>query len=110
MLALEAQKTPKFKALERMKGCDGKYDPKVLEAVAAGFDIHLSADEEDNTESAAITFEELRVGAVLKSDLYTTDGILVLPAGSEINQMLMEKLRNFSRLSGIKEPIYVQSN
>lgn len=109
LLAYEAQKIPKFKALARMREANGKYDPKVLEAVAVGFDIYLT--DQAATDSAAgvsIAFKDLEVGAVLKADLLTSEGTLIVSAGTEISPMLLEKLRNFAQLSGIKEPILIE--
>jgi response regulator RpfG family c-di-GMP phosphodiesterase len=109
LLAYEAQKMPKFKALARMREAVGKYDPKVLEAVAVGFDVYL-ADQAapDATAGVSIAFKDLQVGAVLKADLLTSEGTLIVAAGTEISAMLLEKLRNFAQLSGIKEPILIE--
>jgi response regulator RpfG family c-di-GMP phosphodiesterase len=109
LLAYEAQKMPKFKALARMREAVGKYDPKVLEAVAVGFDVYL-ADQAapDATAGVSIAFKDLQVGAVLKADLLTSEGTLMVAAGTEISAMLLEKLRNFAQLSGIKEPILIE--
>jgi response regulator RpfG family c-di-GMP phosphodiesterase len=99
---------PKHKALERMKGEAGsRYDPRVIAAVAAGFDIHLPADAE-GSEVLSLSFNELRVRDVLKSDLLTMEGTLIVSAGTEISPMLLQKFRNFARLSGIREPIQVR--
>jgi hypothetical protein len=100
---------PKFKALARMREAVGKYDPKVLEAVAVGFDVYL-ADQAapDATAGVSIAFKDLQVGAVLKADLLTSEGTLIVAAGTEISAMLLEKLRNFAQLSGIKEPILIE--
>jgi len=45
---------------------------------------------------------------VLLSPIQTNDGVLIVQAGTAISPMLLEKLRNFAELSGIKEPIYVK--
>lgn len=109
LLAYEAQKIPKFKALARMREANGRYDPKVLEAVAVGFDVYL-ADQAtgDAAAGVSIAFKDLQIGAVLKADLLTSEGTLIVAAGTEISPMLLEKLRNFAQLTGIKEPILIE--
>jgi hypothetical protein len=83
-----------------------RYDPKVIDAVAAGFDIHLPAETKDPA-TLSISFNDLRVRDILKSDLITHGGTLIIAAGTEISPMLLQKLRNFARLSGIQEPVRV---
>lgn len=107
LLEFEGRRISKHQALEKMKERNGVYDPKVMQAVAAGFDIYLADGVGNDDATTSITFNELRVGAILKSDLCTRDGTLIVPAGTEISPTLIEKLRNFARLSGIKEPIQV---
>ncbi len=42
------------------------------------------------------------------SDVQTRDGIMIVSGGNRITPTLIHRLRNFSALSGIKEPIYVE--
>ncbi len=109
LLLMESPKISKFEALEKMKQCKGRYDPKVLEAVAACFDIYLTTDASNEAPALVIAFKDLHIGHVLKADLTTTDGTLIVAAGTEISQTVMQKLRNFAELSGIKEPLQVAS-
>jgi len=55
-----------------------------------------------------VTFAALRVGHVLTADLETKDGVLILSAGNRITPPLIQRLRNFAALSGIKEPIHIE--
>lgn len=107
LLEFEGRRVPKHQALEMMRQRNGVYDPKVMQAVAAGFDIYLTDSMATAESTASVAFCDLRVGAVLKSDLCTQDGTLIVPADTLISATLLEKLRNFARLSGIKEPIQV---
>ena len=45
---------------------------------------------------------------MLAADLFTSDGTLIVCAGTEISQMILNKIHNFEELSGLKEPILVQ--
>ena len=54
-----------------------------------------------------VTFNELRVGLILKSNLQTKDGLLIVAEETQITEMLLKKLGNFAELTGIREPICV---
>jgi len=108
LLLIESKDIPRFKALTKMRQCPGRYDPKVLEAIAAAFDVFLATKPADEPPTKEIVFKDLRVGQVLKANLMTKDGMLIVTAGTEVSQVVMEKLHNFADLSGIKEPIYVE--
>jgi response regulator RpfG family c-di-GMP phosphodiesterase len=94
----EADHKSKEKALELMTRCAGHYDPRVLEAVAASFDICLTSPD-SGPRPQAVSIRDLRIGHVLKSAAHTKDGLPIAPAGSPITQILLEKLRNFSKLN-----------
>ena len=106
---LESSRVPKFKALEQMQTRAGCYDPRVLDAAFACFDIYLAAPTEAKASTQALRLNELAIGHVLLSDIKTKEGVLLVPAGSKITALVLEKLRNFAQLSGIKEPIQVQA-
>jgi len=48
------------------------------------------------------------VGHVLRGNLETKGNMLLVTAGNKITPMLMHRLRNFSSLYGIQEPIYIE--
>jgi hypothetical protein len=79
----------------------------VLEAVASCFDIFLPAEKRETVR--AITFAELSVGDVLEADLRTLEGTLLVAQGMKISPPLLEKLRNFAEIAGIKEPVRVHA-
>ena len=88
-----------------MRECAGRYDPTVLEFVGSAFDVFVPNAAHGNDTGRPIMFSELRVGQVLMSDVMTQDDTKIVMAGTEITPVLLEKLRNFASLSGIKEPI-----
>ncbi len=104
---LESVRIPKFKALDQMQSRAGWYDPRVLDAAFACFDIYLEAPTSAKTSGRAIRLKELTVGHVLLSNIQTREGALIVPAGTKVSPILLAKLRNFEQLSGIKEPIQV---
>jgi response regulator RpfG family c-di-GMP phosphodiesterase len=107
LLKAEGAKKSRFEAFSEMQKSTGRYDPKVLQAIAARFDIFLGQPG-DTPEPKAITFAELQVGNVLAGDIKTREGTLLVTSGNTISALLLQKLRNFAELSGIHEPILIQ--
>jgi hypothetical protein len=106
LAGLEAGKLPRFKALEQMRQQSGGYDPNVLEAVGRCFELTTAPVKP--TIQRAVGFAELRAGQLLVSEIRTTDNVLVVGAGTKLSPLIMERLRNFASLSGLKEPIQVE--
>lgn len=86
----------------------GTYDPKVLEALARYFDAHLPKVP-TTTRTLLLRIRDLEPGQVLASDLTTLGGILIVPAGQCLTTIIIEKVRNFDKVSGVREPIAVES-
>jgi response regulator RpfG family c-di-GMP phosphodiesterase len=107
LLKAEGAKKSRFEAFSEMQKSTGRYDPKVLQAIAARFDIFLGHPS-DTPEPKAITFAELQVGNILAGDIKTREGTLLVTSGNTISALLLQKLRNFAELSGIHEPILIQ--
>ena len=107
LVRFEAAGTSKFKALEQMKTRVGFYDPRLVQAAFASFEMDLCAPGLPETSTQEIRMKELRIGQVLRSNIETRGGMMIAAAGTIVSQMVMEKLRNFDALSGIREPIRV---
>ena len=45
---------------------------------------------------------------VLSSDIYTNDGILIVPTGTKTALIILKKLHNLSEMSGIKGQIFIE--
>ncbi len=103
MAQFESRGSSRREALAQMRERTGWHDPDMLDAVAAV----LGAGTPKPTISLA--FKELKPGQVLVSDVTTKDGMLIISAGNRITPSLLERLRNFATLSGVKEPIYVEA-
>ena len=81
------------------------YDPAIVEILAQ---VILEEHVEDaGSEPRRIPLAELRVGHMLAKGIFTVDGLLVVPEGTVLHGSHMEKMRNFARLSGLKEPMWV---
>jgi len=109
LLQLETKETPKANALSLMQNRTGLYDPRVLDAAFACFDIYLPQATSAKSSGRPIGFKELQPGHVLISNIETSDGMMIVTARNKISPLLLQKLRNFAAISGIKEPVYVEA-
>lgn len=100
---LEKRGSSRREAIAHLRERAGWYDPMLLDAAAAV----LGAGTPKPT--VCIPFKDLKPGQVLVSDITTKDGLLIIAAGNRISPSLLERLRNFAALSGVKEPIYVEN-
>lgn len=106
---IEAKGIPRSRALDEMRRRVGWYDPEILEAVADCLQPTEGEGADSIKPPLTVSFSNLRVGHVLVSDIQTMDGILIVAAGNQITPPLIQRLRNFSALSGIREPILVEA-
>jgi hypothetical protein len=109
LLQLETKETPKATALSLMQNRTGLYDPRVLDAAFACFDIYLPQATSAKSSGHSVGFKDLQTGHVLISNIETSDGMMIVTAGNKISPLLLQKLKNFAAISGIKEPIYVEA-
>ena len=107
LLELEAQKMPKDDALKLMQQRMGWYDPRVLDATFACFDIYLP-DISAKSQGLPISAKDLRVGQIVLTDIKTESGKTLVLARSQITQVLLVRVANFAKFSPIQEPIYIE--
>jgi len=81
------------------------YDLNVLQAFTRC--LERQGIEAPAAPMQKIGLRELRIGHVLLAGIETMDGLLVVPEGTVIGLAHLQKLRNFARLSGIREPLFV---
>jgi response regulator RpfG family c-di-GMP phosphodiesterase len=108
LLELEAQKMPKAAALALMQQRQGWYDPRVLDATFACFDLSLPALSA-KSQGQAITAKELRVGQIVLTDIKTDSGKILTLARSRITPVLLMRLNNIVKFGPIQEPIFIES-
>jgi len=105
---LEGSGKGRTSALEQLRTRTGWYDPQLLELIAPTGQTAMLKKADAAKTHANVTFAELRTGHVLKADVETKDGTLIIVAGNRITPALLARLRNFAAISGIKEPIHVE--
>lgn len=109
MAELQRRGVTQSKALDQMHLRQGAYDPALLAAVRSLNGGHAESGVDTAHLSLPLGYKDLRTGMVLRSNVETADGTLILCAGHQLNEMTLEKIRNFKRITGIKEPILVEN-
>lgn len=107
LLELESKKTSKDEALGIMQHRTGWYDPRVLDATFACFDIYLP-ETSAKSQGQAIAAKDLQPGHVVLADVQTVSGKTLVLARSRITPVLLARIANFSRVSPIQEPVYIE--
>ena len=106
MFQLQKAGFSRFEALQEMEARQGWYDPKLLASVHALSGGNVGAGKH-GARTVSVSVKDLAPGMVLHSNVITKDGVMIITAGHEINQMSLQKIHNFESISGIKLPIFV---
>ena len=101
-LTLEARLGTGQEALETMRSRKGHYDPFIL----APF-TEVAARFVSTVEVRQVVVRELKQGMILRDNLYAKNGMLLVTKGNEVTPGLIERIGNFSRKMGVREPIPV---
>ena len=105
---LQTDRMSRGEALDEMQSRLGWYDPTLLVAVREYYGLAASA-RNAACPCISIALSDLAPGMVLRSNIETKDGLLILGAGNHLSEMTLEKIKNFARASGLKEPLFVES-
>jgi response regulator RpfG family c-di-GMP phosphodiesterase len=95
-------------ALQALAERVGRYDPKLLPAVLGALRATWGADRNSRDGERRMTVATLAIGHVLAQPVLTTEGTVLLVAGQEITAPVLERLRNFAKTVGVRDPIVVQ--
>lgn len=83
------------------------YDPRVLDALSLALGLPEEILQEEAKVPHLATHETLQPGQILVEGVTTLEGLLVIPALTRIGPIHLERLRNFAKLVGLKEPFLV---
>lgn len=108
MLELHINGASRLQALDQISSRQGWYDLQLLAATRSCFCL-IDDRPDDFNRPISIGIDDLVIGMTLASDLIAGDGTLVLSTGHHISQMILERIRNFKALYGIREPIFVRA-
>jgi len=99
---LEARLGTGAEALDTMRARKGWYDPVILASFA-----DVAARSASSDEGRHVLVRDLKQGMILRENLFTKTGMLLVTKGNEVTSGLIERIANFSRKMGVREPISV---
>jgi response regulator RpfG family c-di-GMP phosphodiesterase len=91
-------------SLREMGRDHARYDPEVLAALEAVLDDEAATQD---GQIRALLVNELQAGQTVVDAVETRDGWLVAPGGTVLGPHHLELIRNFHRVSGVREPVRV---
>lgn len=96
-------------ALQEMRGRTGYYDPNIFDAAAVSIlgseGVNMKTME---PEMIFVSVKDLYPGLVLCEPIETVTGMKLVSAGAKITEAMLEKIRNFAELTGVKEPLAIE--
>lgn len=107
LVQLESEGIPRPQAFSLIQTRKGWYDPVVLGKVYETL-VEEEGKEIANLKLVSVSCSDLREGHILASKVETKDNKLLLSSGHKISLANLERLRNYSKMIGIKEPIYIE--
>lgn len=96
-------------AFDIMRQRKGRYDPALIGVLQQSFEGKAKGQGRPATLSMPLPARDLAPGMILRSNVETIDGTLILRAGHHLTVMTLEKIFNFQTLVGVKEPILVEA-
>ncbi len=107
LLEIEMKGHSRTEALARLRSEKAQYDPEVLESIIACLDGEPPDDASGTERPCDAELNELSSGQVLRENVVTKEGTLIAVARTVISPLLVEKLRNFDRMVGLKRPLVI---
>lgn len=88
-------------ALQRMREAVGVYDGRVVSALAE------VVTRRQRSEILSVGIGELAEGMLLMEPVLSGKGVVLLEKGQAVTFAVLELMRNFGTILGVKEPLYV---
>ena len=107
LIEKEASGLSRKEAAAVLRASPGNYDPKILEDCASRLRFHPSR-EQMAEQVSTILIADLNNKHILISPLVTKEGVLIAPSGTEVSNLILERIRNFQKLHVFVEPIQVK--
>jgi response regulator RpfG family c-di-GMP phosphodiesterase len=108
-VVLEADGIVKRKALETMQLRKGVYDPALLEKSFLCFPDFLSNAISASQPVLTLAIADLKPGQIVVADINSRSGTTLLSGGSRLTEMILQRLKNYSSLGEVQEPVMVQN-
>lgn len=99
--AMESAGKTKAEAFDELKKRKGWYDPTVIDA------LKTALAKEIKYEMKMSVVAEIQEGMILAEDITSSNHILLVSKGQEVNPSMIMKLQNFKKTIGVREPFKV---
>ncbi len=110
LITLEEQGKLRKDALAEMSTRIGWYDPNLLQIVVNKL-VGVSEEKEAvKQETGGVNLDQLESGYVLMENIETDNGQVLMMVGQKITESHILRIKNWSKLYKIKEPIKVLKN
>ena len=93
--------------LEELRQQTLRYDPGVLDALGLALEVPDAALGAAPDVPRQATHETVEAGQLLVDGVETSEGLLLYPPGTHVGASHLERLKNFARLVGLKEPFLI---
>lgn len=89
-------------AIDAIANAHSRFNPAVVEAL----EIEITKLE-GGVLVRSYTLTQLPIGSILVQDLFDANGILLLPKGMEVSEIMLYKLINYNKVTKVIQPIKV---
>jgi CheY-like chemotaxis protein len=89
--AVERTTASRDTAVHRLRAQSGRFDPEVLKALTELLGLEVAGDE-----SSEVPIGRVRVDMIVAEDLYTRNGVLLVPKGYRVSESFVARLGNFN--------------
>ncbi len=108
LLESSGGRAPGAEAMAALMKRPGRYDPKVLEAVAKLIAADLTSIQTPvDWVRTSVKVQMLADGDQLAEDIEADDGTVLLAAGQTVNRPQIKKLANLAKMKRVCEPVHV---
>lgn len=100
-------------ALFKMKKDKGVFDQKIIESLvsekteALGEEEVALLDIDDKPRGIEVKVKDLEVGQTVLKPIVTDRGQMLLKGGTQLTEILLERILNYSQLVGVREPLMI---
>ena len=108
LIELEETGVSTNNAIDQLKERKSWYDPQVLKKVSSIFWEDEKPESVPEKTFIAVSVKELRAGDIIRSDIKTSDGTLLLKSGQRLSAVQLVRVENCGKIRKIIEPIQVE--
>ena len=108
LIQIESNGAERGQAIQIMQNRKGWYDPKAFDIISQTLLDNETPPEAQTITTLTLKVDELQTGQILRSDAITIAGELLLSAGQRLTPLNIQRLRNYDKTIGIRQPVQVE--